>query len=90
MQKQKLLQLDKIQAGPTSVMTESEATNIVQKQSKIIMGSRAGLLVQSPKVPKKLNLVLGPQGGAGVKDKTGNGVVSWCGKVVEDVLHSRR
>lgn len=33
-------------------------------------------MVQSLKVPKKLNLVLGPLGGAEVKDKAGNGVVN--------------
>lgn len=77
MKKQKLLQLAKIQARRMSVMTESEATSISGKQSKIRMGSRVRLLVQSLKVPKKLNLVLEPLGGAGVKDKAENGVVNW-------------
>lgn len=43
-------------------------------------------MVHSLKVLKKLNLVLGPLGGARVKDKAGNGVVKlvWkdCGRCV--------
>lgn len=72
-----------------SVTTESEANSIARKQSKVKLGTTVGLLVQSLKVSKKLNLALGPLGGARVKDKTGNGVVNCCAQIVEDVLHGR-